>query len=61
MVNFQFWTGVRWLEKFHKIAALVNFLVFLQQGLYRSVAERIVGITPVFPRPQGVRQVLHIF
>ncbi|KAI0233033.1 hypothetical protein LSAT2_016690 [Lamellibrachia satsuma] len=40
-----------------KLAALVNFLIFLASGKYQFLIERLLHIRPVFPRPQGVRQV----
>ncbi|XP_064642443.1 peroxisome biogenesis factor 2-like [Lineus longissimus] len=40
-----------------KVASLLNFLVFLLNGRYQLLVERILGIRAVFPRPQSVRQV----
>ncbi|KAK2180289.1 hypothetical protein NP493_448g03050 [Ridgeia piscesae] len=40
-----------------KVAALVNFLIFLMDGKYRFLVERLLHIRPVFEKPQGVRQV----
>ncbi|KAJ8320663.1 hypothetical protein KUTeg_002250, partial [Tegillarca granosa] len=48
---------LRWIEVTFKLANLLNFLVFLQQGVYHSITERILGIRPMFPKKQGVRQV----
>lgn len=48
---------LKWLETGFKVATLVNFLVFLRQGAYLSLLERIVGIRSVFPEKQGMRQV----
>lgn len=48
---------LHWTETGLKVAALVNFLVFLRQGVYRALVERILGIRAMFPNQQGVRQV----
>lgn len=48
---------IEWTDISLKIAALVNFLVFLQKGVYHSLVERVLGIQPVFPDKQGIRQV----
>ena len=48
---------IEWTDVSLKIAALVNFLVFLQRGVYHSLLERVLGIQPVFPDKQGIRQV----
>ena len=48
---------IEWTDISLKIAALVNFLVFLQRGVYHSLLERVLGIQPVFPDKQGIRQV----
>ncbi|NXR07768.1 PEX2 factor, partial [Semnornis frantzii] len=39
-----------------KLCGLLNFLVFLQQGRFATLTERILGIRAVFGRPQGIRQ-----
>ncbi|KAK2161299.1 hypothetical protein LSH36_119g08041 [Paralvinella palmiformis] len=46
-----------WLLRAWKVAALVNFLVFLTRGHYLYLMERLLGIRSVFPSPQGVRQI----
>ncbi|XP_060578722.1 peroxisome biogenesis factor 2-like [Ruditapes philippinarum] len=48
---------IKWIETGFKVATLVNFLIFLRQGSYLSLLERIVGIWSVFPEKQGMRQV----
>jgi len=48
---------IEWTDISLKIAALVNFLVFLQRGVYHSLLERVLAIQPVFPDKQGIRQV----
>ncbi len=54
---FQIDSVLKWIDRGWKLATLLNFLVFLQQGRYQSVLERLLGIRAVFPHPQGVRQV----
>ncbi|XP_048728225.1 peroxisome biogenesis factor 2-like [Ostrea edulis] len=48
---------LKWLDISLKLAAVLNFLVFLQNGVYQTIAERILGIQAMFPNRQGVRQV----
>ncbi len=48
---------LRWVERGWRLATLLNFLVFLQQGRFRSLLERLLGIRAVFPHATGVRQV----
>ncbi|XP_072175229.1 peroxisome biogenesis factor 2-like [Diadema setosum] len=55
------WKLVHWLERLVKVASLVNFLVFLQQGFYPTLLERVLGIIPRFAHPQSVRQVTFEF
>ncbi|XP_054241559.1 peroxisome biogenesis factor 2 [Indicator indicator] len=40
-----------------KLCGLLNFLVFLQQGKFATLTERVLGIRAVFGQPQGMRQV----
>ncbi|XP_019642986.1 PREDICTED: peroxisome biogenesis factor 2-like [Branchiostoma belcheri] len=40
-----------------KVASVLNFLVFLQQGRYQSLLERALSIQPVYNRKQDIRQV----
>ncbi|NXN09904.1 PEX2 factor, partial [Indicator maculatus] len=40
-----------------KLCGLLNFLVFLQQGKFATLTERVLGIRAVFAQPQGMRQV----
>jgi len=56
------WIGLSWqliamTQNVWKVAALVNFLIFLMDGKYRFLVERLLHIRPVFEKPQGVRQV----
>ncbi|XP_046335775.2 peroxisome biogenesis factor 2-like [Haliotis rufescens] len=48
---------LQWAETTLKVAALVNFLMFLRRGGYLSVVERILGVQSMFPQRQGLRQV----
>ncbi|XP_062505908.1 peroxisome biogenesis factor 2-like isoform X2 [Corticium candelabrum] len=47
----------RWTERLWNMARLVNFLIFLQQGSYRSLIERILRLNTVLVHKQPVRQV----
>ncbi|XP_073687072.1 peroxisome biogenesis factor 2 [Garra rufa] len=40
-----------------KVASLVNFLLFLQRGTYPTLTERLLGVQPVFSKPQGPRDI----
>lgn len=42
-----------------KILSLVNFAVFLIQGCYPSLKERVLGLRIVPTRPQSIRDVSH--
>ncbi|KAK3105073.1 hypothetical protein FSP39_016668, partial [Pinctada imbricata] len=48
---------LRWIDTGLKMASLLNFLVFLQRGMYQSLTERVLGIQPMFPSKQGAREV----
>lgn len=56
--NGLFWQLITLAQNTWKLAALVNFLIFLASGKYQFLIERLLHIRPVFPRPQGVRQVI---
>ncbi|XP_071805654.1 peroxisome biogenesis factor 2-like [Asterias amurensis] len=51
------WKAIYLLEKLFSIASLVNFLVFLQDGRYQFLHERILGIRAEFAQRQSIRQV----
>ena len=51
------WTLLDKSERFWKLASLLNFLVFLRQGYYQFLVERLIGIRAVYPRRTGLRQV----
>ncbi|XP_068090937.1 peroxisome biogenesis factor 2 [Hyperolius riggenbachi] len=40
-----------------KVCGLLNFLIFLQQGKFATLTERLLRIRSVFDKPQNVRQV----
>ncbi|XP_036414656.1 peroxisome biogenesis factor 2 [Colossoma macropomum] len=40
-----------------KAASLFNFLLFLQSGTFPALTERLLGVQPVFSRPQGPRDI----
>ncbi|XP_033119887.1 peroxisome biogenesis factor 2-like [Anneissia japonica] len=48
---------VNMAEKLLKVASLVNFLLFLRDGQYQFLFERIIGVRATFSKPQFVRQV----
>ncbi|KAH9508687.1 peroxisome assembly protein (Peroxin-2) [Bulinus truncatus] len=45
------------IETVFKVCALINVLVFLRQGAYLTLVERLLGIRAKFPQRQGLRQV----
>ena len=55
----QVWRAVQRGLALLKVAALINFLVFLTRGHYQFILERLLGIRSIFPHPQLVRQVRH--
>ena len=57
MVVLQIEHCLRWTETGLKVATLVNFLVFLRQGVYLSLVERLLGVRAQFPQKQSMRQV----
>ncbi|XP_062841343.1 peroxisome biogenesis factor 2 [Trichomycterus rosablanca] len=40
-----------------KAASLLNFLFFLRSGSFPTLTERLLGVRPVFVRPQGAREI----
>nr|XP_022342050.1 peroxisome biogenesis factor 2-like [Crassostrea virginica] len=48
---------LKWLDIGLKLAAVWNFLVFLQRGVYQTLTERVLGVQATFPDRQGMRQV----
>jgi len=49
-----------WLQKTEtvlKVAAVFNLMVFLRQGVFLSLVERMLGVRTLLPRRQGLRQV----
>lgn len=54
------YTVYRWLshiEVIYQLVHILNFLVFLNDGKYRSIVDRLLGMRLVFARPLIVRQV----
>jgi len=51
------WNWMKALIKVWKMAALLNFLVFLMRGRHQFILERLLHIHTVFPHPQSVRQI----
>eukprot|EP00242_Pyramimonas_sp_CCMP2087_P001461 CAMPEP_0198233678 /NCGR_PEP_ID=MMETSP1445-20131203/116364_1 /TAXON_ID=36898 /ORGANISM="Pyramimonas sp., Strain CCMP2087" /LENGTH=375 /DNA_ID=CAMNT_0043914379 /DNA_START=112 /DNA_END=1239 /DNA_ORIENTATION=- len=45
------WQVMRAMEGWHKAASLANFLLFLKNGWYRSLAERLVRARLVYEQP----------
>src|SRR5690554_2681278 len=42
------WKAMTWIEKVHKVGMLLNFLAFLFNGKYVSLAARLAGLRLVF-------------
>ncbi|XP_077998705.1 peroxisome biogenesis factor 2-like [Glandiceps talaboti] len=51
------WKLIDISEKGLKVATLVNFLLFLQDGQYQHLLERVLGIRAGFAKQQSMRQV----
>ncbi|XP_038076941.1 peroxisome biogenesis factor 2-like [Patiria miniata] len=51
------WKALYFFEKLLSVASLVNFLVFLQDGRYQFLHERLLGIRAQFAEKQSIRQV----
>ncbi|XP_022090389.1 peroxisome biogenesis factor 2-like isoform X1 [Acanthaster planci] len=51
------WKALYLFEKLLSVASLVNFLVFLQDGRYQFLHERLLGIRAQFAQRQVARQV----
>ncbi|KAJ1934986.1 peroxisome assembly protein (Peroxin-2) [Linderina macrospora] len=51
------WKAVDRLERFFKVATLVNFLAFISTGQYKTVVERLLGLRLVYARPQMAHSV----
>ncbi|KAL0491578.1 peroxin [Acrasis kona] len=52
-----FWRKLNKLEMYIKLMQMVNFLVFLVDGKYRNIADRIMGMRLVYARKLMLRQV----
>jgi peroxin-2 len=49
------WEGMKAAEAGYRIAALLNFFIFLKTGKYRTVLERVLGARLVYQRPSAPR------
>ncbi|EIE19454.1 hypothetical protein COCSUDRAFT_38277 [Coccomyxa subellipsoidea C-169] len=49
------WRSMRWAESAFKLASLLNFLLFLRYGRYRSVLERLLGARLVYSKGSMAR------
>jgi peroxin-2 len=49
------WEGMKAAEAGYRIAALLNFFIFLKTGRYRTVLERVLGARLVYQRPSAPR------
>ncbi|CAL8468457.1 g7997 [Coccomyxa elongata] len=49
------WRVMRWAETGFKLASLLNFLLFLRHGKYRSVLERLLGARLVYSKGSMAR------
>eukprot|EP00877_Chromochloris_zofingiensis_P014144 jgi/Chrzof1/8984/Cz03g31260.t1 len=51
------WRVIRWLESVYKVGVLANLWVFLYEGKYRSLLERILGARLVYKQANMSRLV----
>ncbi|KAJ1970986.1 peroxisome assembly protein (Peroxin-2) [Dimargaris xerosporica] len=51
------WRLVQLADKWYHTAALLNFLIFLVRGRYKSLITRVLGMRLVYARPQMQHQV----
>jgi peroxin-2 len=51
------WRKLNALEMYVKLAQMINFLIFLVNGKYRNLADRIMGMRLVFAKRLMLRQV----
>jgi peroxin-2 len=51
------WRKLNALEMYVKLAQMINFLVFIVNGRYRNIADRIMGMRLIFARRLMLRQV----
>ncbi|KAF7691619.1 peroxisome biogenesis factor 2 [Silurus meridionalis] len=40
-----------------KVASLLNFMLFLQSGMFPTLTERMLGVRPVFVQDRGAREI----
>jgi peroxin-2 len=53
----EIWRKLNALEMYVKLAQMINFLIFLVNGRYRNLADRLMGMRLVFARRLMLRQV----
>eukprot|EP00761_Pharyngomonas_kirbyi_P004339 gb/GECH01004343.1/.p1 GENE.gb/GECH01004343.1/~~gb/GECH01004343.1/.p1 ORF type:complete len:332 (+),score=49.72 gb/GECH01004343.1/:1-996(+) len=53
----QVWKGMQYLESLYKGFNVINFLVFLYDGKYRNIIDRIVKMRLVYDKPLMSRQI----
>lgn len=51
------WESTRFSEKIGQILGLVNFLVFLYDGRYRTVVDRLLGMRLIYDKREVSRNV----
>lgn len=42
-----------WLDTAVRIASIANFIIFLQSGVYPTLADRLIGLRPVSVSSSG--------
>ncbi|XP_065061603.1 peroxisome biogenesis factor 2-like isoform X2 [Rhopilema esculentum] len=51
----------KWIEKVWRLASIVNLMVFLQNGTYPSLVERLLGLQHVYNKPQSIQKASFTF
>jgi peroxin-2 len=51
------WKLMNFVDKYLKIIVLINFLIFLYNGKYRNIIDRVVSMRLVYSRPLMTRNV----
>ena len=51
------WRGMKTAEMVYRAASLLNFLVFIKTGRYRSILERVLGARLVYAKPSAARAI----
>ena len=55
--KFKLWRLLQRMEVFLKSLSFLNFIVFLRNGRYRSLTERVLGMTLVYDQPRVHRMI----